>query len=319
MRCPFLREEQVKSCQAAPFRKALARSVAHAELERCSSAAYVSCAMLRQSHEEQPNPTRCPFLSESLSQFCAATTRPAYVPWSESPELRCAHDGHRFCETFLSVAGAGSHRLGGSPADAGESSVETVAGVPVPSWLYFSESHFWLDVGEDDVCHVGLDALIAQLLGEVERLVFVVVKGSARPSVVVTVRGVELTLTFPQPLLLVGANTRLRSSLAKLSADPYGRGWLFEARLPSSARCSPAPLEAATEGLRRGPQARDWMAAEVRRVSERVHATLAAPDGPRLVADGGRFATNLLEGRDTEQAWRLLVALFPSCITRRIR
>ena len=31
MRCPFLREEQIKSCQVAPLRKSLARSAAQVE------------------------------------------------------------------------------------------------------------------------------------------------------------------------------------------------------------------------------------------------------------------------------------------------
>lgn len=321
MRCPFLREEQVKSCQAAPFRKALARSAARGESERCSSPAYVSCPMLRRSHEDHPNPSRCPFLRESLAQFCAATPRPAYVPWSESPELRCAHDGHRYCETFMAVAGGSPRVRSADRRCGGDDTVHAVSGVPVPGWLHYSESHFWLDLGDDDICHVGLDAFLAQLVGEIDQLAFVVVKGTARPSVVLTTRGLQLTLIFEQPLALVTANTRLRSNLDRLVADPYGRGWLFEARVPTAGRAG-TPAQAAadlTRDLRSGPEAREWMASEVRRVSEHVHATLAEGESPALAADGGRFARGLLAGLDPEAARRLLQTLFPRLGTRRIR
>ncbi|HXY41829.1 MAG TPA: hypothetical protein VEQ10_19295 [Vicinamibacteria bacterium] len=100
MRCPFLREEQVKSCQAAPFRKSLARASVRSDLERCSSPAHVDCRVAPRSHEAHPSPEHCPFLKESLVQFCALTPLPIYVPWSDSPELRCAHSGHRSCELF---------------------------------------------------------------------------------------------------------------------------------------------------------------------------------------------------------------------------
>ena len=103
MRCPFLREEQVKSCQAAPFRKSLARSAATGEGELCTSADHASCPVAPGSREAHPDAARCPFLRESLVQFCSAAARPTYVPWSESPELRCASDGHRFCELFLAA------------------------------------------------------------------------------------------------------------------------------------------------------------------------------------------------------------------------
>src|SRR5512140_2425531 len=213
MRCPFLREEQVKSCQAAPFRKSLARSAAQADSERCSTPAYRGCPMLRQSHEAHPIPSRCPFLSEALAQFCAATPATTYVPWSSSPEQRCEHDGHRFCGVFLDARGADARRPAAIAADSGAARTDLVAGVPMPGWLFYAESHLWLDAGEGGIGHVGIDAFVAQLLGKIERLAFVAVKGTVPPAVTLTVRGVSLTLRFPRPLPLVAANLRLRASL----------------------------------------------------------------------------------------------------------
>ena len=301
MRCPFLREEQVKSCHVAPFRKSLARSSATGEGERCTSADHRSCPALRESHEAHPDASRCPFLRESLVQFCAASPRPTYVPWSESPDLRCAHDGHRFCELFLAVAGASARGPALPTADSDESATAVVDGVPVPGWLFYADNHTWLDVGDDGLCHLGVDAFLARLVGEVESLTFLTVKGDVRPAVVLTVGGVDLTLVFARQLPLVAANTRLRSGLDRLVADPYGLGWLFTARWDEDAA-----------GLHHGRAAREWMASEVSRLSTAVHEHLLHPRaGQALPADGGSPAPGFLRHLEREDAQRLLAAFFP--------
>jgi glycine cleavage system H lipoate-binding protein len=301
VRCPFLREEQVKSCHVAPFRKSLARSFATGAGERCTSAEHRACSLLRESREAHPDATHCPFLRESLVQFCAASARPTYVPWSESPDLRCANDGHRFCELFLAAGGSSARGPALPPPDPEEAATATVAGVPVPGWLFYAENHMWLDAGDDGLCHVGVDAFLTGLVGEVERLAFLTVKGEARPAVVLTAAGVDLTLVFPRRLHLVAANTRLRSALDRLVLDPYGLGWLFTAR-----------WDGRTEGLRRGRAARDWMAVETSRLSAAVHERLMRPrDGVALPADGGRPAPGFLRHLEHEDALRLLAALFP--------
>lgn len=313
MRCPLLREEQVKSCQASPFRKRLARSSACGETELCSSADHVLCPVVRQSHEAHPSPLRCPFLQESLVQFCAATPAPTYVPWSASPELRCARDGHRFCELFL-AAGGRDARGPAQPAGAAAARTDVVDGVALPGWLAYSDNHLWLDVGDDGLCHVGVDAFLAQVVGTVERLTFLTAKGTARPAVVLTTHGVDLTLVFPRSLTLVAVNSRLRSSLDKLTTDPYGFGWLFEARLSAEAA---AASEEAQAGLRRGPAAQAWMAREVRELSELVHARFVSGRGERVAADGGRFAPDLLQHLERDEILRLFATLFPIPDTRR--
>lgn len=301
MRCPFLREEQVKSCQVAPFRKSLARTCATGEGERCTSVDHGACPVLRESREAHPDASRCPFLRESLVQFCAASPRPTYVPWSESPDLRCAHDGHRFCELFLAAAGDAARGPALPPGDADEARAADVAGVPVPGWLFYAENHMWLDAGDDGLCHLGVDAFLTGLVGAVERLAFLTVKGDVRPAVVLTVGGLDITLVFPRRLVLVAANTRLRSGPDRLCSDPYGRGWLFTARWDERA-----------DGLRHGKAAREWMASEVARLSTAVHESLLRPRaGTALPADGGRPAPGFLRLLDREDALRLVAAFFP--------
>ncbi len=307
MRCPFLREEQVESCQSAPFRKQIARSALRETTERCTTAAYSTCPNLRESHTTHPNPGRCPFLRQSLVQYCAATSVRAYVPWSDSPDLACGHDGHRFCDVFLGTVGPHGRRAARPLADPGDNGTFDVAGLAMPGWLLYSASHLWLDQGDDGLLHVGLDAFAARWLSPVDRLTFLTTKGTARPAVALTVKGVDLTLCFTRRLRIVGANTRLRFNLEPLLADPYGRGWLFRARCPSGVSFD-------TDGadLLRGSAAREWMAGEVRRGAELVHELAhAGGDGARLMADGGSPAPNLLEHLEREEILRLGAALFP--------
>jgi glycine cleavage system H lipoate-binding protein len=304
VRCPFLREEQVKSCRAAPFRKPLARSVLKGADERCTSPAHVSCPVAPHSRQAHPAPARCPFLQESLVQFCAAAPLPTYVPWSESQDLRCSHDGHRFCEAYLGASGPrgrGPARRGADPAEA---AIHEVGDLPMPGWLAYAPNHLWLDLGDDGLLHIGADAFLARLVGRVEGLAFLAVRGRARPTVVLRAGDVDLTLSFPHPLQLVAANTRLRADLARLTADPYGLGWLFEARSPQE----PAALET---GLRRGEAARAWMARELRRTAELVleSAGPRAGLGP-LLADGGGLAGDLLRHLRREEVLRLFAELF---------
>ena len=222
-----------------------------------------------------------------------------YVPWSESPDLRCAHDGHRYCELFLAAASSRGPAL--PVADPELAATAVVDGVPVPGWLYYADNHAWLDVGDDGLCHLGVDAFLAGVVGQVDSLTFLTVKGVARPAVVLTVGGVDLTLVFARPLPIVAANTRLRSGLDRLVADPYGAGWLFTARWDGDPH-----------GLRHGRAAREWMASEVSRLSTAVHGHLLHPRaGEALPADGGQPAPDFLRHLEREDVQRLFAAFFP--------
>ncbi|HET9315870.1 MAG TPA: hypothetical protein VFQ51_09785 [Vicinamibacteria bacterium] len=306
MRCPFLREEQVKSCRAVPFRKPLARTALKGTDERCSSPDHVLCPAAPPSREAHPAPSRCPFLLESLVQFCAASPVARYVPWSQSPELRCGHDGHRFCELFVAVAGSGGR--GPATARPSDCRIADVGGVPMPAWLYYAPNHLWLDVGDDGLAHLGVDAFVTQLVGSVERLTFLTLKGTVRPAVVLTVHGVDLTLAFARPLQLVAVNTRLRSNLDRLAADPYGLGWLFEARVGDGRAAPGDPL---LDGLLEGAAARAWMAEEATRAARFVHEQIA-PRSPlgTLLADGGALAPGALRHLDRDQVLRLFAEMF---------
>ena len=98
----------------------------------------------------------CPFLHESLMQYCAAASVTRLVPYSESLLSRCGNPSYRYCELYLQMA----HPL--PPA-------ETVDGLPMPADLGYSANHMWLDTaaqaGGDGVCYAGIDAFLSRMLG----------------------------------------------------------------------------------------------------------------------------------------------------------
>ena len=202
----------------------------------------------------------CPCLRESLMQYCGAAPVAKFVPYSESLLSRCGSDSHRYCELYLSMAHPEAPPAG---ADA----------ISTPEWLNYTANHLWLDVTEDGVCHAGIDAFLSRTLGKVDRIGYVWTKGLHRPTAVLTVDGCDLQIVFPNEMMLVNCNLYLRADPSRLTTEPYAGGWLFEGEpLPETAR-----------NLVAGPQAREWIEREERRMSEFVHQQTV----PR--ADGGRW------------------------------
>jgi glycine cleavage system H lipoate-binding protein len=293
MRCPFLREAQVKSCHASSFKKMILRSTDHPDMEKCSSPDYVNCAAAKQHHEEEPDGTRCPFLQESLVQYCSAAPVVKYVPYSESMLTRCGTDNHRYCESYLSLAQPEKHHDGNTDD------------ISLPDHLSYSDNHMWLDVSEDGTCHVGVDALAARVFTPVESISFISHSGDQRPAAVLTIHGVDMQMVFPNRMAVTATNSSLRSNLGNLFRDPYYRGWLFEGRAADGKGTTRA-------GLRRDAEARKWMDREIRRMSEFIHShvTGALPAGERFAMDGGIVHESILRQMNREEALRLYHEFF---------
>lgn len=286
MTCPFLRETSVKFCQAAAVRKLIPLAQAGAE-EKCSSEAYTSCRVFRERDEgdaeclagaQAQASGACPFLGESLMQYCGAAPVSRFVPYSESVLSRCGNDSFRFCELYLGMAHPNLE-------------AEEVEGLPLPGWLQYSSNHMWLDLGEDGSCHAGMDSFLTRALGPVERISYVWTSGEHRPAAILTVGGIDLEVVFPNPMWITNCNLYLRANPARLAGDPYTAGWLFEGK----------PVEDTNSGMREGPEARAWMEREHWRMNQFLQDQTAP-----LAADGGVFAPGVITQLPRDQA----VALF---------
>ena len=299
MRCPFLREAQVKSCRASAFRKMITRESAQDDTERCSSPEYVTCPAVKQHREERPSLAHCPFLQESLVQYCAAASVTKYIPYSEALLSPCGTASHRYCELFLAIASpAGTpsreQSTAPDPSDKATLAEHDVDGVKVPGWLWYSLNHFWLDLSSEGIIHIGIDGLLARSLGSADRLTFVTHSGVQFPTAVITTGGVDLQLSFPRKLLITKTNSYLRSNPSRMFERPYTLGWLFEGVAPKTSEVEGS--DDMLKGLLTGAVAVKWMRHESDQLTKRAHDIAARPVGSdvSLMADGGVSTSGLM-------------------------
>ncbi len=317
MRCPFLNEAQVKFCRTSPFRKMILRAPEPGIPERCSSPDYVRCPLANCRPDGTSAPDRCPSLGESLVQYCSAASITKFIPYSESILSRCVKESYRYCDLFLSLAAQleggdkstlSLARKSGIVRDAppGEQGID---GIQIPRRLKYSSNHMWLDVSRDGCCHVGVDAFLAAVLGSIEKLNFLAVKRLARPTAILTVKGMDLQMVFPNPMLLMRPNSYLRANPDRLLADPYGVGWLFEGEPAMDSTVEQRNL---TSGLIPGRSALAWMQQESKRLMAFVREQLARPELQRgaLMADGRYLAPGLVQHLEREEALNLFDEFF---------
>ncbi len=285
MKCPFIREDTVRSCAAARVGKQIPLASSDAEHERCSSPGFVSCPGYSGTTSAAGVASRCPFLRETLVEYCSAAPVPKYIPATAGLVPRCSSDRHRYCDLYLAQADPTGDRLPRAPD--GRAGDGVAGDIVVPKRLWYAPNHMWLDVAEDGGCHVGADAFLAWVVGTVERVSFAAAREVDRPVAVLTVNAVDLQLVFPTALAAIAPNPFVRSDPAKVARDPYGSGWLFEGAVPDHG--GGGEHGEAQDGLLPGAAAGDWMRREVERLDAFLHDRVAGGSlsGARLMADGG--------------------------------
>jgi glycine cleavage system H lipoate-binding protein len=304
MRCPFLREAQVKYCQGSAIRKMIVRMPNDPGHERCSSKEYKKCPSLKQHHEENPQQARCPFLQESLMQYCAASSITKYVPYSESSIIRCGNDGHRYCDLFLSFATPNT-----TGASKGSAQKDLGDDIRLPVDLAYSTNHMWLDRAEDGTCHIGVDEFLTSIFCKIEAVNFLPSNSSLLPTVVFTVQGVDLQLVFPVPVNVTRMNSYIRADIQKLLSHPYSAGWLYEGTLAernSSESMTPV------SPLLRGERAVKWMKGEVDHLSDFIHDQII-PDqetGHPMMMDGGVVHPEFIDHLSKQELLQLFNEFF---------
>src|SRR3954468_3056564 len=243
MSCPFLREGRARYCHAAPVRKLILDGPGATDGGRCASSRYRTCEL---AAKEEADQSRCPHLEEMRVQYCGVSPIPKLVPFSESQLSSCTSDNYRYCDSYLHLA-------------------QPHAAKPAANLLY-AANHFWMDSEESGLCHIGVDGFLTDIAGHVDAVTFVTARGTHCPSLALTIHGVEWPMSFPNPVMIQKVNSRLRSDPVRLTADPYGAGWLFEGwEVPGRSRA----------GLISGPQAEAWQAEERERLSREIHETHA--------------------------------------------
>ncbi|MFA5832930.1 MAG: hypothetical protein WDA22_05560 [Bacteroidota bacterium] len=303
MRCPFLREAQVKFCRASAYRKMIVRLAEQPDNERCSSREYINCSAAKQHLEDRPSIDHCPFLHESLVQYCTAAAVTKYIPYTESVLSQCGTESHKYCELYHTLAQPQESTTEMEIANGNGSHYQnTVEDVKIPHHLFFSPNHMWMDIGIDGVCHIGVDAFMMKVLGPIDEITFITNKGYQRPTVSFSIRGVDLQFVFPMQMNITRANTYLRTNPEKINADPYTVGWLFETTETKFKNMNEQP-----NGLITGQLVHPWMVKEMNRMTSLAHKISSQPDmhGAILMADGGCFQTGLAQRLTREELLQL--------------
>jgi len=110
-----------------------------------------------------------------------------------------------------------------------------VAGFPLAlGRLYQAESHMWVVTGQPDRVRVGMDALGVETSGTLAQVSFLPA-GSAiaagRPFGQLEAAKFVGPLLSPVSGTLLATNEQVALDAALLERDPYGQGWLMEARV----------------------------------------------------------------------------------------
>jgi glycine cleavage system H lipoate-binding protein len=249
MACPFLKEGRARYCHAAPVQKLILDGPGAADGGRCASAEYKHCELVAKDSAQQDH---CPHLEQIRVQYCGVSPVTKLVPFSDSELSSCTSNTYRYCDSYLLLSRPHA--------------------TTQPANLLYAPNHFWLDAEESGLCHIGIDGFLADVAGNVDGITFVTANGTHCPALALTIHGVEWPMSFPNPLMIQRVNSRLRSDPSRLTADPYGAGWLFEGwELPGRTR----------NGLVSGRQAAAWQSEEQQRLSNEIHEAHAPS------ADGG--------------------------------
>ena len=292
MKCPFLKETRVKFCQASPIKKMIVSDQGESEEEKCSTSLWTSCPVAQERVKGTAQHKQCPFLQESFVQYCSLSSVTKFIPYSEAPFSRCTNTNHRYCEHYLSMEKPHCPMNSGMDSDTEDIEDDStkeyrIDGMRIPKKLKYSHNHMWIDESEDGLCHIGVDAFMTSVLGEIEAVNFITTKGVGRPTAVMTVNGIDLEIVFPNELLITGMNSYLRATPEKVSLDPYGAGWLFEAQETKQPKKN-VPLF-------HGRPALQWMKLETNRLNQFVHNEIqhSKLEDKILMADGGHFTEDL--------------------------
>ncbi len=283
MQCPFLKEARVRWCRAAGIRKPIAESQSDDAACRCLDERFRDCRWVSPEFHEAPPP--CPHLEHALVQYCEAAPLTRFVPFSEPLLTRCGTDAHKYCDFYLDLLRAARPPLKDQEFSA-------------PEDLFYTRNHWWIDLQEQGLCHLGADAFLARLLGGVERAGILTPRGTAFPAVVFTCGGTDFTVTFPAQIRIEAANPHLRIEPRRMLREPYSAGWLFRGIIGEGQ------MRELKESLITASEARRLMEEDARRVNEMLQSLRPAGAVPAM-ADGGLFEEGLLGLLEPHEALRL--------------
>jgi len=174
----------------------------------------------------------------------------------------------------------------------------------LPGGVFVAPGHVWMRVEPSGSVVVGVDRLLLSFLGDVDCL-YALPEGSAirEGGPLMMLRRGHRALKIRSPLAgaISKVNHPARRSPGRISADPFGQGWIY--------RISPAGLADSLKRSVVAEQAANWMRRESVRLRDLLQGAVSeSPAGP-VLADGG-LPVDELAGLVGDREWERLVAAF---------
>lgn len=173
--------------------------------------------------------------------------------------------------------------------------VRPFAAMQLPSGLFVADNHSWMRLTETGEMRVGMDELLTQTLGDVDR-VDLPKPGTEvrRGEAFATIRrfGREMPLVSPVNGTVVAANETLVAHPYDAARDPYGSGWI--------ASIWPSDHAEALRDLRVGERAAAWMKNELRRLTDFLSMKASPELAGATLADGAAPIVGVLSALDDE-------------------
>jgi len=184
-----------------------------------------------------------------------------------------------------------------NPASASPA-VRSFAPTGVPLGVFLHPGHSWAGLNISGEMRLGVDELLTQALGGVDRVDLPEVgthTERGKPLITLWKQGRALPVLSPVSGTVVGVNRGLKRSSMAVENDPYGAGWLA-AVLPSDQRQAVSDLRVGVDAVR-------WLRRETQRFVDFV-AREASPGVVGVVlADGAHPVVGAAAGLD-DTGWR---------------
>lgn len=175
-----------------------------------------------------------------------------------------------------------------------------------PADLFLDRRHGWVRLGADGTLRVGVNNLLVELLGRVDRVELPsagkhVERGD--PLLVLHQGARRLSVPSPASGAVAEINSLLVEDPGALAEDPYGLAWAVSIR-PRDHKEALAPLHV-------GNGAAGLLRAELERMTDFLVQATAGPGASPLLADGGALRRGVLSELD-DASWQAFQERFLS-------
>ncbi len=178
------------------------------------------------------------------------------------------------------------------------SAAHAFASTGVPLGVFLHPGHSWANLNISGEMRFGIDELLTQALGGVDRVDLPEVGTSVergKPAVTLWKHGRAMPVLSPVSGTVVDVNRNLKHSSMAVENDPYGAGWMA-AVLPSNQR-------QAMRDLRVGVDAVRWLRRETQRFVDFVARQVTPGLVGVVLADGAHPVVGAVDNLD-DDGWR---------------